>query len=89
MQFAPRSGEAMNGRAIVIPSLSSGLDSRPKPVRTTPGCAQLAVTPVPPNLRARSRVNKIWPRSASARRDDDRRPLGWRADQSGVEIATL
>ena len=41
MVSAPRSGEAMNGRAIVMPSLSSGLDSRPKPVRTTPGCAQL------------------------------------------------
>jgi len=41
MVSAPRSGDSMNGRAIVMPSFSSGLDSRPKPVRTTPGCAQL------------------------------------------------
>lgn len=59
MVSAPRSGDSMNGRAIVMPSLSNGLDSRPKPVRTTPGCAQLAVTPVPSSLRASSRVNKM------------------------------
>jgi hypothetical protein len=34
----------VNGRAIVMPGVSSGLDCRPKPVRTTPGCARLAVT---------------------------------------------
>jgi hypothetical protein len=43
----------------VTPSFSSGLASRPKPVRTTPGCAQLAVTPVPSSLRASSRVNRM------------------------------
>ena len=32
---------------------------RPKPVRTTPGCVQLAVTPVPSSLRASSRVNRM------------------------------
>jgi len=36
MVSASRSGEAMNGQAIVVPSFSSDLDSRPKPVRTTP-----------------------------------------------------
>src|SRR6185312_14057103 len=32
----------------------------PNPVRTTPGCAQLAVTPVPSSLRASSRVNRMF-----------------------------
>jgi hypothetical protein len=49
----------MNGRAIMMPAFSNGRAWPPKPVRTTPGCAQLAVTPVPSSLRASSRVNRI------------------------------
>ena len=60
MVSAPRSGERKNGRASIVPSRSSGLPSRPNPVRTTPGCAQLAVTPVPSSLRASSRVNRMF-----------------------------
>jgi hypothetical protein len=59
MVSAPRSGDSMNGRTSVMPSRISGPASRPKRVRTTPGCAQLAVTPVPSSLRASSRVNRI------------------------------
>jgi hypothetical protein len=59
MVSAPRSGDSMNGRAIVMPSLSSGLDSRPKPVRTTPRVCAVGRHPVPSSLRASSRVNKM------------------------------
>jgi len=59
MVSAPRSGEAMNGRAIVMPSRGSGPGGRAEPRPYHPGCAQLAVTPVPAGLRASSGVNKM------------------------------
>ena len=56
---APRCGDSMNGRASITPARIGSRASRPNRVRTMPGCAQLAVTPVPFSLRASSRVNKM------------------------------
>ena len=53
-------GDGMNGRATVTATRMGSRASRPKRVRTSPGCAQLAVTAVPSSLRASSRVNKMF-----------------------------
>ena len=60
MVAAPRRGERMNGRASVTAARMGSWASRPNRVRTSPGCAQLAVTALPSSLRASSRVNKMF-----------------------------